>query len=83
MTIEEKDFEFDYHKAYTKEQFIDAYERLLLDIIEGNQTLFVSTEEIKASWRFIDPIVSAWRKNAIPLKIYTPGSDQKSFGKNK
>jgi glucose-6-phosphate 1-dehydrogenase len=39
---------------------------------EGNQILFVSTEEIEAMWAFIDPIVSAWKENVVPLEKYKP-----------
>ncbi len=74
MVVEEKDFSFSYKGAFDPTLFIDAYEKLLLDTIQGNQTLFVSTDEIKASWKFIDPIVEAWRKNAIPLTSYEPGT---------
>ncbi len=70
MLMEEKDFSFDYKNAFSKELFVDAYERLLLDAISGNQTLFVSTDEIAASWKFIDPISKAWKKNSSPLLVY-------------
>ncbi len=74
MVVEEKDFSFSYKGSFDPTLFIDAYEKLLMDTIQGNQTLFVSTDEIKASWKFIDPIVEAWRKNAVPLISYEPGS---------
>ncbi len=74
MALEEKDFSFDYKSAFSEELFVDAYERLLLDAFSGNQTLFVSTDEITASWKFIDPILRAWKKNLVPLQFYKPGS---------
>lgn len=74
MTLEEKNFFFSYARAYPKAERIDEYERLFLDAVGGSQTLFVSTEEIKASWRFIDPIVRAWRRGASPILSYWPGS---------
>ncbi len=74
MAVEEKDFSFNYRASYDKHLFIEPYEKLILDTIQGNQTLFVSTDEIKASWRFIDPIVRAWKKNLAPLSIYAPGT---------
>lgn len=72
MVIEEKELGFNYRSAYASEEFIDAYERLLLDAMAGDQTLFVSTEEIEASWRFIDPIVRAWKRDKSPLLSYQP-----------
>ncbi|MEK7187311.1 MAG: glucose-6-phosphate dehydrogenase [Patescibacteria group bacterium] len=76
MLVEERDFEFDYKRAYPGAGFLDPYDKLLQDVIEGNQTLFVSTEEIKASWQFIDPIVRGWKRNATPLIIYKPGQKE-------
>lgn len=73
MVIEEKDFSFDYQQAYGGELFVDAYAKLLLDAIAGDQTLFVSTREIMASWRFIDPILRAWQRNVVPLQEYASG----------
>ncbi len=70
MVIEEKDFSFDYRQAYKKKEFIDAYTKLLLDAIAGDQTLFVSTPEILASWRFVDPIITGWQNGIVPLASY-------------
>lgn len=51
-------------------QYVEEYEKLLLDCIYGNQLLFVSTDEIKAMWRFTDPIWQAWQEDIVPLKRY-------------
>lgn len=75
--IEQKDFSFDYHQAFDTDGFIDAYEKLLLDAVMGDQTLFVSTDEIVASWKFIDPIVRAWQENIAPLVTYEPGATRR------
>lgn len=56
--------------------YIEEYAKLLLDCIRGDQTLFVSTDEIKAMWRFTDPILDAWKKNAVPLHSYKPDSKE-------
>jgi len=53
-------------------QYVEEYKKLLIDCIEGDQTLFISTEEMKAMWCFIDPIVVAWKKNVVPLVSYEP-----------
>ena len=74
MQIEEKDFVFDYKEAFEGEEFQDAYERLLLSVIEGDQTLFVSTEEIMASWKFVDSILRGWEKANAPLVMYPQGA---------
>ena len=38
----------------------DAYERLIMDVIRGNQTLFMRRDEVEAAWSWIDPILDAW-----------------------
>jgi glucose-6-phosphate 1-dehydrogenase len=52
----------------------DAYERLLLDVIRGNQTLFMRRDEVEAAWRWIDPIREAWEHTGLPPKPYVAGS---------
>ena len=41
----------------------------------GDQTLFVSTKEVKEMWRFIDPIIEVWNKNSVPLESYKPDTN--------
>ena len=74
MVIEEKDFSFDYEHGFVDGEAIGAYTKLLMDAISGDQTLFVSTREIAASWRFVDPIVRVWQKEVTPLIKYEIGS---------
>lgn len=50
-----------------------AYERLLLDLIEGDQTLFVRRDEVEAQWRWVDGIRANWAKNNIEAKPYAAG----------
>ncbi|MBN9511087.1 MAG: glucose-6-phosphate dehydrogenase [Alphaproteobacteria bacterium] len=52
----------------------DAYERLLMDVVRGNQTLFMRRDEVEAAWQWIDPILDAWGANHEPLKPYTAGT---------
>lgn len=73
MKLEEKSFVFDYREAFQSQEFADAYEKLLLSCIQGDQTSFVSTDEILASWKFIDPIVRSWKDDKIPLRVHPQG----------
>ncbi|MEE9313467.1 MAG: glucose-6-phosphate dehydrogenase [Rhizobiaceae bacterium] len=52
----------------------DAYERLLLDVIRGNQTLFMRRDEVEAAWRWIDPIFEAWDETSQAVRSYTAGT---------
>ena len=51
-----------------------AYERLLLDALNGNQTLFVRDDEVEAAWRWIDSISAAWDTAADDIRHYPAGS---------
>ena len=51
-----------------------AYERLLLDLIEGDQTLFVRRDEVEAQWDWIDGIRASWADHGIVPQPYTAGS---------
>ena len=52
----------------------DAYERLIMDVIRGNQTLFMRGDEVEAAWSWTDPVIDQWiRKGSAPAK-YEPGS---------
>ncbi len=51
-----------------------AYERLLLDLIEGDQTLFVRRDEVEAQWDWIDAIRAGWASHGMHPKNYTAGS---------
>ncbi|MCA1298899.1 glucose-6-phosphate dehydrogenase [Stappia indica] len=52
----------------------DAYERLLMDVIRGNQTLFMRRDEVEAAWAWVDPILEAWAHLREPPKGYTSGT---------
>ncbi|MBV9529168.1 glucose-6-phosphate dehydrogenase [Sphingomonas sp.] len=51
-----------------------AYERLLLDLIEGDPTLFVRRDEVEAQWKWIDQIRSAWSAKGISPRSYSAGT---------
>lgn len=72
--LEKRSFDFLLRGEYHKKQYVEEYKKLLIDCIEGDQTLFVSTEEMRAMWHFIDPIGAAWQKNKVPLVTYQPDS---------
>ena len=55
-------------------RYPDAYERLLMDVVRGNQTLFMRRDEVEAAWKWIDPILAAWKSADGEPKSYTAGS---------
>ena len=51
----------------------DAYERLVMDVIRGDQTLFMRGDEVEAAWAWVDPILQAWASEGITPSRYDPG----------
>ncbi|MEO9463736.1 MAG: glucose-6-phosphate dehydrogenase [Marinomonas sp.] len=51
-----------------------AYERLLLDLMKGDQTLFVRRDEVEAQWQWVDAIRKVWEESAITPKPYAAGT---------
>ena len=72
--LEPREFTFMLYEHGQKVQYVEEYAKLLLDAIDGDQTLFVSTGEVAAMWRFIDPVTRAWAEGAVPLETYAPDS---------
>jgi glucose-6-phosphate 1-dehydrogenase len=65
--------DFSYGAAFIEEP-PDAYERLLLDAMVGDPTLFIRTDEVEQSWRIVDPILDAWADQEAPLARYAAGA---------
>jgi glucose-6-phosphate 1-dehydrogenase len=52
----------------------EAYERLLMDVIRGNATLFMRRDEVETAWRWIDPVRDAWNQMNEPPRPYIAGT---------
>lgn len=65
---------FNYRENFV-EQTIDAYTRLLLDAIDGDQTLFTRSDEVEAEWKFIDPILARIEEQKLKPEVYADGSE--------
>ncbi|MGC9332875.1 MAG: glucose-6-phosphate dehydrogenase [Anaerolineae bacterium] len=71
------DMEFHYAEDFGAAALPEAYERLLLDAIQGDASLFARADEIELAWKLIDPVRERWAKpgsGAPPLAFYPPGS---------
>ncbi|HXR13766.1 MAG TPA: glucose-6-phosphate dehydrogenase [Solirubrobacteraceae bacterium] len=73
MRIRPVNMEFLYGTAFLS-QSPEAYERLILDAMRGEATLFTRNDEVEAQWRICDPIVSAWSGASAALPQYEAGS---------
>lgn len=64
----------DFFDASGDNRIPDAYERLFLDVIHGDQSLFVGGEEVEESWRWVDQLIEAWKKQGLEVNRYYAGS---------
>lgn len=72
MKLRQTDLDFSYQRQF-KGAIPEAYERLLLDALEGDASLFARSDEVEAAWGIIDPIIAAWDgDNSLPLHSYEP-----------
>jgi glucose-6-phosphate 1-dehydrogenase len=73
MRLESLPLSLSLKKAHSARRRI-AYERLLLDALNGNSTLFVRRDEIEEAWEWVDGVNDAWRKSGFSPKAYPAGS---------
>ena len=65
--------DFSYVDSFA-EQSPEPYERVLLDALLGDSTLFIRSDEVEHSWRIVTPLLEAFADNALPLATYPAGS---------
>lgn len=69
------DMEFHYAESFEGTRIPEAYERLLLDALSGDPSLFTRADEVEAAWELIDPIIEAWQApDQPPLLTYEAGT---------
>jgi len=73
MRIRPVNMQFLYGTAFMSES-PEAYERLIMDAMRGDATLFTRDDEVEAQWTIIDPIVQAWGSQSGPIATYAAGS---------
>jgi glucose-6-phosphate 1-dehydrogenase len=64
------DMDFDFHDSFGSNAIPEAYERLLLDAIHGDASLFARNDEIELSWKFIDGIRAGWESDEAPALLH-------------
>ncbi|MBU2870435.1 glucose-6-phosphate dehydrogenase [Colwellia sp. E2M01] len=74
MRIQENKLDLSFSDTYQDQRVVDAYERLMLEILNGNQSLFVSRDEVEAAWIWADSIIDAWKASGEAPKPYAAGS---------
>jgi glucose-6-phosphate 1-dehydrogenase len=73
MNLKPVHLNLDFSESFKTRQ-LEAYERLLMDVIRGNLTLFVRRDELEVAWQWVEPIMAAWRESGEKPKNYTAGT---------
>lgn len=66
--------DFRYERNFGSGDHPNAYERVLVDAIRGDRTLFATGDEVLASWRILQPVIEEWTKDNPALQHYKPGT---------
>lgn len=71
--VEQANMDF-YYSDLDSAEIMDAYERLLLDAMQGDATLYARADEVEAAWKFVDPILKYWQNEDVPTYGYAAGT---------
>ena len=74
MQLRSGPLQLNFSETYKSPRIPDAYERLLLEVMKGNQNLFVRKDEIEYAWKWCDQLIDGWQRVGAPPKPYTAGS---------
>lgn len=74
LMLQESILNLSFNETFNMPRIPDAYERLLLAVFQGDQSLFVRRDEVKAAWAFIDSLKKAWQEDHTPLTRYAAGT---------
>jgi glucose-6-phosphate 1-dehydrogenase len=70
--VQPVDMDFNYSDSFG--EVPEAYERLLLDVMRGDSTLFTRSDELEAAWQFVDPVLQRWKRKDHQPELYPAGS---------
>lgn len=74
MRLGQVDMHFQYEEAFQEKPIPEAYETLLLDLVQRDATLFMRADQIETAWRIVDPILEAWADSGDDLIRYKAGT---------
>ena len=66
--------ELTFSETFESDRIPDAYERLLWEVMKGNQYLFVRRDEVEYAWRWVDQVIQNWHDSDEPPKRYASGT---------
>jgi glucose-6-phosphate 1-dehydrogenase len=73
MRLKPVDLELDFRETF-KNPRMEAYERLLLDVLRGQLTLFMRSDELEAAWAWVEPILNYWEQEESEPLPYAAGT---------
>jgi glucose-6-phosphate 1-dehydrogenase len=73
MRLKQAELELDFRESF-KTPRMEAYERLLLDVLRGSLTLFMRGDELEAAWEWVEPIIDSWEQDDAYPMPYTAGT---------
>jgi glucose-6-phosphate 1-dehydrogenase len=73
LALSPAQLDISFEKAFGT-RYPDAYERLLMDSVRGNPTLFMRRDEVEAAWNWVEPIINAWEDSRESPRLYPAGS---------
>jgi glucose-6-phosphate 1-dehydrogenase len=74
MDLQKSKLNLSFSETFKDERIPDAYEKLLLEVMLGNQALFVRRDEVEAAWKWVDGILAAWKNSNEPPEPYQAGT---------
>ena len=74
LDIATRTIELDAANRQEGDETVDAYEALLLNLMEGDNSQYLHISEVEAQWRLVDPVIEAWAKDRKPVHQYPAGS---------
>lgn len=74
LDINTRTIQLDAANRLDGDESVDAYEALLLNLMQGDNSQYLHISEVEAQWRLVDPVIEAWNKDRAPVTQYAAGS---------
>lgn len=73
--VEPTTMNFDYESGFGVASTLNAYERVLIEAMQADHSLFTTSQEVLAAWELLEPVLAAWQSSGDGLEVYEQGSD--------
>ena len=74
MDLQKTKMNLSFSETFSNDRIADAYEKLLLEVMLGNQALFVRRDEVEEAWKWVDSIINAWQTSRDVPHSYPAGT---------